>query len=275
MNYTIWNDNTAGSMPFLPIVYLHSFRGNGEDVWNACHGLKDCPPMVLVSVNNPGTGLDDELSPWPAEGVWKGQAPYKGLAAEHLRWMMEECVPQVEAEISNLMQDRPRMGSQANGNSGTRTSDANAGGTGKADNAGKAERTNAADGTLVRFLPVIAGYSLAGLFALWAAWNSGYFRRVASVSGSLWYPGFTDYIRDNAPKSGCGEKTGLEKAYFSLGDRESRTRHPLMSRVDACTAEVVERVRSYGIETTFEWNPGNHFDHPDLRMARALAWLLR
>ena len=36
-----------------------------------------------------------------------------------------------------------------------------------------------------------------------------------------------------------------------------------MSRVDACTAEVVERVRSYGIETTFEWNPGNHFDHPE------------
>lgn len=275
MNYTIWNDNTASGMSPLPIVYLHSFRGNGEDVWKACHGLNDCPPMVLVSVNNPGAGLDDELSPWPAEGVWKGQAPYKGLAAEHLRWMMEECVPQVEAEISSLMQDRPRMGSQANWNSGTRTSDANAGGTGKADNAGKADCTNAAYGTTARFLPVIAGYSLAGLFALWAAWNSGYFRRVASVSGSLWYPGFTDYIRNDAPKSGCGEKTGLEKAYFSLGDRESRTRHPLMSRVDACTAEVVEKVRSYGIETAFEWNPGNHFDHPELRMARALAWLLR
>ena len=98
---------------------------------------------------------------------------------------------------------------------------------------------------------------------------------MASVSGSLWYPGFTDYIRDNAPKAGLREGTSLGKAYFSLGDRESRTRHPLMSRVDACTAEVVERVRSYGIETTFEWNPGNHFDHPELRMARALAWLLR
>ena len=229
--------------------------------------------MVLVSVNNPGTGLDDELSPWPADGVWKGQAPYKGLAAEHLRWMMEECVPQVEAEVSRFIRDT--QGSQANGNSSTRTSDANAGGTGKAENAGKAERTNAADGTTARFLPVIAGYSLAGLFALWAAWNSGYFRRVASVSGSLWYPGFTDFIRDNAPRTGLKEGTGLEKAYFSLGDRESHTRHPLMSRVDACTAEVVEMVRSYGIETTFEWNPGNHFDHPELRMARALAWLLR
>ena len=245
MNFTIWKDKKGYQTDVIPIVYLHSFRGNGEDVWKACHGMKDCPPMVLVSVNNPGKGLDDELSPWPADGVWKGQAPYKGLAAEHLHWMMEECVPQVEAEISSLMQDRPRMGSQAN------------------------------DGDAVRFLPVIAGYSLAGLFALWAAWNSGYFRRVASVSGSLWYPGFTDFIRDNTPRTGLKEGTGPEKAYFSLGDRESRTRHPLMSRVDTCTAEVVERVRSYGIETTFEWNPGNHFDHPELRMARALAWLLR
>ena len=133
MNYTIWNDNTSGGMTPLPIVYLHSFRGNGEDVWKACHGLNDCPPMVLVSVNNPGTGLDDELSPWPAEGVWKGQAPYKGQAAEHLRWMMEECVPQVEAEASRFIRDT--QGSQANGNSITRTSDANAGGMGKADNA--------------------------------------------------------------------------------------------------------------------------------------------
>ncbi len=244
MEYTVWIDEEAYRDNPVPVVYLHSFRGNGEDVWKACHGLNDCPPMVLVSVNNPGTGLDDELSPWPADGVWKGQAPYKGLAAEHLRWMMEECVPQMEAEISSLMQDRLSRSSQANGYT-------------------------------AQFLPIIAGYSLAGLFALWAAWNSGYFRRVASVSGSLWYPGFTDFIRHNAPKAGLKEWTCLEKAYFSLGDRESRTRHPLMSRVDTCTTEVVERVRSYGIETTFEWNPGNHFDHPEQRMARAIAWLLR
>lgn len=228
MEYTVWKNEEAYRNSPVPVVYIHSFRGNGEDVWREYHRLNDCPPMVLVSVNNPGTGLDDELSPWPAEGVWKGQSPYKGLAAEHLRWMMEECVPQMETQFG-----------------------------------------------IRDILPVIAGYSLAGLFALWAAWSSGYFRRVASVSGSLWYPGFTDFIRDNAPKAGLKEGTGLEKAYFSLGDRESRTRHPLMSRVDACTAEVVERVRSYGIETTFEWNPGNHFDHPELRMARALAWLLR
>ena len=120
MNFTVWKYEKGYQTDVIPIVYLHSFRGNGEDVWKACHGLNDCPPMVLVSVNNPGKGLDDELSPWPADGVWKGQSPYKGLAAEHLRWMLEECVPQVETQFG-----------------------------------------------IRDILPVIAGYSLAGLFALW------------------------------------------------------------------------------------------------------------
>ena len=92
MEYTVWKNEEAYRNSPVPVVYIHSFRGNGEDVWRAYHGLKDCPPMVLVSVNNPGTGLDDELSPWPAEGVWKGQSPYKGLAAEHLLWM-EDLTP--------------------------------------------------------------------------------------------------------------------------------------------------------------------------------------
>lgn len=227
MNYTVWQDESAGlaATTSMPVIYIHSFRGNGEDVWQACREMPGCPPMVLVSVNNPGGGLDDELSPWPAPAVWKGQAPYKGLATEHLKWMKEECMPEVEARLR-------AMGIQ-------------------------------------RQTPMIAGYSLAGLFALWAGWTSGNFARVASVSGSLWYPGFTDFIRDNAPTGHIG------KVCISLGDRESHTRHPLMSQVDTCTAAVVEAVKARGIDTVFEWNPGNHFDHPERRMARAIAEMLR
>lgn len=227
MNYTIWLDESAGltATTSMPVVYIHSFRGNGEDVWQACREMPGCPPMVLVSVNNPGGGLDDELSPWPAPAVWKGQAPYKGLATEHLKWMTEECMPEVEVRLR-------AMG-------------------------------------ILQQIPMIAGYSLAGLFALWAGWTSGNFARVASVSGSLWYPGFTDFIRDNASVGHIG------KVCISLGDRESHTRHPLMSQVDTCTAAVVEAVKTRGIDTVFEWNPGNHFDHPERRMARAIAEMLR
>ena len=227
MNYTVWQDESDGltATTSIPVIYIHSFRGNGEDVWQACREMPGCPPMVLVSVNNPGGGLDDELSPWPAPAVWKGQAPYKGLATEHLKWMKEECMPEVEVRLR-------AMG-------------------------------------ILQQIPMIAGYSLAGLFALWAGWTSGNFARVASVSGSLWYPGFTDFIRDNAPTGHIG------KVCISLGDRESHTRHPLMSQVDTCTAAVVEAVKTRGIDTVFEWNPGNHFDHPERRMARAIAEMVR
>lgn len=227
MNYTIWLDKSAGlaATTSMPVIYIHSFRGNGEDVWRACRELPGCPPVVLVSVNNPGGGLDDELSPWPAPAVWKGQAPYKGQAAAHLKWMKEECMPEVEVRLR-------AMG-------------------------------------ILQQIPMIAGYSLAGLFALWAGWTSGNFARVASVSGSLWYPGFTDFIRDNAPAGHIG------KVCISLGDRESHSRHPLMSQVDTCTAAVVDAVKTRGIDTVFEWNPGNHFDHPEQRMAGAIAEMLR
>lgn len=227
MNYTIWTDKSAGltATTSIPVIYIHSFRGNGEDVWQACREMPGCPPVVLVSVNNPGGGLDDELSPWPAPAVWKGQAPYKGQAAAHLKWMTEECMPEVEVRLR-------AMG-------------------------------------ILQQIPMIAGYSLAGLFALWAGWTSGNFARVASVSGSLWYPGFTDFIRDNAPTGHIG------KVCISLGDRESHTRHPLMSQVDTCTAAIVDAVKTRGIDTVFKWNPGNHFDHPERRMARAITEMVR
>lgn len=227
MNYTVWQDEAAGltATTSMPVIYIHSFRGNGEDVWQACREMPGCPPVVLVSVNNPGGGLDNELSPWPAPAVWKGQAPYKGQATAHLKWMTEECMPEVEGRLK-------AMG-------------------------------------ILQQIPMIAGYSLAGLFALWAGWTSGNFARVASVSGSLWYPGFTDFIRNNAPAGHIG------KVCISLGDRESHTRHPLMSQVDTCTAAVVDAVKTRGIDTVFEWNPGNHFDHPERRMARAIAEMVR
>ena len=71
---------------------------------------------------------------------------------------------------------------------------------------------------------LLAGYSLAGLFALYAATKCDLFEAVASCSGSLWYPDFRAYI------TAC-DAAGLPKAvWLSLGDREARTRHPLLFR---------------------------------------------
>ena len=45
----------------------------------------------------------------------------------------------------------------------------------------------------------LAGYSLAGLFTAWAATQCSLFERIASVSGSLWYPDFVKYVAANRP----------------------------------------------------------------------------
>ncbi len=40
----------------------------------------------------------------------------------------------------------------------------------------------------------IAGYSLAGLFALCAVYQTDVFSQVGCMSGSLWFPGFKEYV---------------------------------------------------------------------------------
>ena len=63
--------------------------------------------------------------------------------------------------------------------------------------------------------------------------------------------------------------------YFSLGDREARTRNALLSTVEDKTGKVYDQYKNKGIETTFEMNPGNHFKDADLRLAKGIAWILK
>lgn len=116
---------------------------------------------------------------------------------------------------------------------------------------------------------ILAGYSLAGLFALYASYNSDIFSGVISASGSLWYPGFTDYLREHTPS------TTLQYAYLSLGNKEHKTKHPLMRTVLQKTTETRELLEQKGIQTTFVSEEGNHFREPDARTARGIAWMIR
>ena len=113
---------------------------------------------------------------------------------------------------------------------------------------------------------VLGGYSLAGLFALWAATRTDRFAGIAAASPSVWFPGFTDYLRENPVRSGA--------VYLSLGDREERTRNPVMAEVGNRIREAEEILKGQGVKTVLEWNPGNHFRDADRRTARAFAWVL-
>ena len=119
-----------------------------------------------------------------------------------------------------------------------------------------------------RICRTVAGYSLAGLFATWTALNSSAFSRIASASGSLWYPDFAHFATETP--LACP----IDCAYFSLGSKEAKTPSRLLRNVATGTDEVVAAFRSKGVPTQFESNPGNHFKEPALRMARGITWTI-
>ena len=110
----------------------------------------------------------------------------------------------------------------------------------------------------------IAGYSLAGLFALYAAWHSECFNRVASMSGSLWYDGFVEHLNSTEPIG------GLEKCYLSLGEREAKGRNPRMNTVEACTRVAAARMEALEIPVKLVMQPGGHFQDVEERVEMGL-----
>ena len=112
----------------------------------------------------------------------------------------------------------------------------------------------------------IGGYSLAGLFALWAVYQTDIFLGAAAASPSVWFPGFTEYLKTHEPK--------CEAIYLSLGDREEKAKNPTMAKVGDCIREDIEVIKAQGVRCALEWNSGNHFKDPDIRTAKAFSWLI-
>lgn len=114
----------------------------------------------------------------------------------------------------------------------------------------------------------IAGYSLAGLFALYAMYRCDVFDRVASVSGSLWFPKFSEYAAEHPLLK------RPEKVYLSLGDREANTRNRYLKTVQENTEAIAAYYRDLGLDVTWELNVGNHFRDAALRCAKGIKAML-
>ena len=115
---------------------------------------------------------------------------------------------------------------------------------------------------------VLGGYSLAGLFALWAACQTDRFAAVAAGSPSLWAGDWPAYAAHNPMMA--------KQVYLSLGDREERSRNKTFARVgDRIRFEHQRLQQQLGMEnTTLVWEQGGHFADPAARMARAFVWCL-
>ena len=147
---------------------------------------------------------------------------------------------------------------------------------------------------------VLVGYSLAGLFSLWAGVTQAgapqqvargcqpddvpsqpgaphvdapatTFQRIGAVSGSFWFPSLLDYVDQQL----SGGAVGLTHAYLSLGDREARTPNPQIMHVRENAELLASELENAGITSAFELNRGNHFQNVEGRMQKALDWLVK
>ena len=113
---------------------------------------------------------------------------------------------------------------------------------------------------------LLGGYSLAGLFALWTAYQTDAFDGIAAASPSVWYPQWIDYASEKRPL--------VKSIYLSLGDKEDKARNPVMAQVGKAIRKQHELLSGQEINTILEWNAGNHFVDSEKRMAQGFAWLL-
>ena len=114
----------------------------------------------------------------------------------------------------------------------------------------------------------LAGYSLAGLFAVWAAHHTDLFTRILSASGSMWYPGWLEYAHEHMPT------IPLQGVYLSVGEQESTSRNAVLQTVGERTRALAALLTERGINVKFELNPGNHFKNPPMRVVKGIKWLL-
>lgn len=113
---------------------------------------------------------------------------------------------------------------------------------------------------------ILGGYSLAGLFALWASTQTDLFYGVAAASPSVWFPGWMEFEQQHPIQA--------QRVYLSLGDKEERTKNTVMAAVGDNIRTLHSQLTARGADCTLAWNSGGHFKDADLRTAKAFRWMM-
>ena len=114
---------------------------------------------------------------------------------------------------------------------------------------------------------ILAGYSLAGLFAFDMGMKSKRFNHLVCCSGSFWFPGYLESLKEIVlPEQ-------IHSLYFSIGEEEGNTKNPYLAKSVSSIHEVYEKVKNQ-VPTQFVLEKGNHFNDPDGRLMRGLEWAI-
>lgn len=190
--------------PTNKICHMILPEGIKEDLANGLERLAEKHGVSIVVIND--VIWNDDLTPWPAEGVFKKAKPFGGQAAVFLDRLTREIIPEEE-----------RLGIE------------------------NPERT-------------ILGVSLSGLFAVWSAFNTDIFTNIISISGSLWYDGFVDWMKENTPSP------SINKVCMLLGEKEKFAKDKRMATVEECTYTAANILKEKSCaDVVFELVEGTHF----------------
>lgn len=183
-----------------------------------CDGLKALSEKHGISIAIiEEVNWNDDLTPWPAAGVFKKAKPFGGRAASFLNKLANEIIPNTERELGIE----------------------------------NTERT-------------LLGVSLSGLFAVWAAFNTDAFANIISISGSLWYDGFIEWMKEQTPSP------QLKKVCMLLGEKEKNSKEKRMATVEERTLAAANLLKSKTqADVVFELVEGTHFSPIMPRLERA------
>ena len=201
------------------ICYMILPEGIKGDLDDGLRGLSEKHGVSVVVIDD--VDWNNDLTPWPAEGVFKKAKPFGGKAAAFLDKLTNEIVPETERD----------MGIEY------------------------AERT-------------LLGVSLSGMFAVWSAFNTDAFANIISISGSLWYDGFIEWMEKQTLS------TQLKKVCLLLGEKEKNAKEKRMAAVEERTLLAADILKAKSqAAVSFELVEGTHFSPILPRLERAMKTL--
>ena len=197
------------------ICYMILPEGIRKDLDDGLKGLSEKYGVSIVIIED--VNWNDDLTPWPAEGVFKKAKPFGGKAATFLNKLTLEIIPNTEKDLG--IED--------------------------------VERT-------------LLGVSLSGLFAVWSAFNTDAFTNIISISGSLWYDGLVEWMKEQTPS------LQLKKVCMLLGEKEKNAKEKRLAAVEERTLAAANILKEKtNASVTFELVEGTHFSPIMPRLERA------
>ena len=201
--------------PTNKICYMILPEGIKEGLSEGLERLAEKYEVSIVVIND--VNWNDDLTPWPAEGVFKRAKPFGGRAANFLDRLTREIIP--EAEENMAIEG--------------------------------VERT-------------ILGVSLSGLFAVWSAFSTDVFTNIISISGSLWYDDFVEWVERQTPSP------QIKKVCMLLGEMEKGAKDKRMATVEERTVAAANILKEKtNASIVFDLVEGTHFSPIMPRLERA------